>query len=107
LAGAQCGRIPDIVQDYLVTVHTNLAGGSSEQFPIVGAFIRQDFIDFSSSLEKAAFEFFKAEARNLRLNDLAEHHKYAKEETMRRLHNTVLISKWKEIETMIQAPPLR
>jgi hypothetical protein len=50
----------NFVQDYLVTVHTNLAGASSEQFPIVGAFIRQDFIDFSSSLKagipKALFD---------------------------------------------------
>jgi hypothetical protein len=95
----------NFVQDYLVTVHTKLAGASSEQFPIVGALIRQDFIDVSNSLEKAAFEFFKGEARDLRLNDLAEHHKYPQAETIKRLEKMALLSRWKEIEAVIKASP--
>src|ERR1035441_8909209 len=66
----------NFVQDYFVTLHTNLSEASSEHFATVGSFIRQDFIDLSSSLEKTAFEFFKTEARELRLSDLTEHHKY-------------------------------
>jgi hypothetical protein len=93
----------NFVQDYLVTVQTNLSAASSEQFPAIGALIRQDFIDLSSSLEKAAFEFFKAEARELRLNDLAKNHKYPLEETTSRLQKTVLLGRWKEVNAMIQS----
>lgn len=91
------------VQDYLVTIHTNLAEASSQQFPRVGCFIRQDFINLSSSLEKKAFEFFKEEARERRLSDLAEHHKYPLEETKSRLQKSILLSRWKEIQALIQS----
>jgi hypothetical protein len=93
----------NFVQDYFVTLHTNLSEVSSEHFATVGSFIRQDFIDLSSQLEKAAFEFFKAEARELRLNDLTEHHKYQHEETISRLQKTVLLGRWKEIQAIIQS----
>ena len=93
----------NFVQDYFVTLHTNLSGVPSEHFAKVGSFVRQDFIDLSSRLEKTAFEFFKREARELRLNDLAEHHKYPREETDGRLQRTVLLSKWKEIRALIQS----
>jgi hypothetical protein len=92
----------NFVQDYLVTVHTNLSNVASECFLQVGALIRQDFIDLSSSLEKATFQFFESEARKLHLGDLAEHHKYALEETKRRLGDTVLLSKWKEIQKIVK-----
>jgi hypothetical protein len=93
----------NFAQDYFVTLHTNLSGVPSAHFAAVGAFVRQDFIDLSSSLEKTAFEFFKAEARELRLNDLTEHHKYPLQETKTRLQNTVLLSRWTEIQGMIQS----
>ena len=91
------------VQDYLATLNTKLSGVPSEHFAAVGSFVRQDFIDISDRLEKAAFEFFKAEARELRLNDLTEHHKYPLEETNRRLQNTVLLGRWKEIQVLVQS----
>jgi hypothetical protein len=93
----------NFAQDYFVTLHTKLSEVPSEHFPAVGSFARQDFIDLSSGLEKTAFEFFKAEARELRLNDLTEHHKYPLEETKKRLQNTVLLRRWKEIQTLIQS----
>jgi hypothetical protein len=48
-----------------------------------------------------AFEFFLKEARKRRLNDLDEWHKYPLSETQSRLRDTVLLSKWSEIETFI------
>ena len=92
----------NFIQDYFVTLSTNLSQASSERFPIVGAFIRQDFIDLSSSLEKKAVQFFETEGRKRRLNDLKEHHKYPLEETTSRLHKTVLLAKWQDVEKLIQ-----
>ncbi len=94
----------NFVQDYFVTLHAKLSDLPSIRFPTVGSFIRQDFIDLSSILEKTAFEFFKAEARELRLNDLTEHHKYAPEETSRRFRNTILIGNGAAVQALIQQP---
>lgn len=80
----------NLVQDYLVTLHSHLEGVPSESYPALGALIRQDFIDLSSSLEKAAFSFFQKEIRTLSPGNLDEWHKYQKEETIRRLEATVL-----------------
>jgi len=89
------------VQDYLVTVHINLSGCAPHDFPTVGALIRQDFIDLSSKLERAAFEFFTKEARNLRLSNLNEWHKYPLQTTQSRLKDTVLLSKWADIKASL------
>lgn len=80
----------NLVQDYLVTLHSHLEGVPSERFPALGALIRQDFIDLSSSLEKAAFKFFQRDIRTLSPGNLDEWHKYQKEETIRRIEATVL-----------------
>lgn len=93
----------NFAQDYFVTLHTNLSEVPSSLFAAVGSFIRQDFIDLSSRLEKTAFEFFKEEARELRLNDLSEHHKYLVQETKKRLQNTVLLNRWTEVQAMINS----
>ena len=97
----------NFVQDYLVTVHTNLSPFTSECFAKVGSFIRQDFIDLSSKLEKLAFEFFKREALDLRLNDLTEHYKYPLKETQARLSKTVLCARGTELDAILQSglPP--
>ncbi len=92
----------NFVQDYFVTLHTSLSEVSSERFPMVGALIRQDFIDLSSSLEQKAFQFFEVEARKRRLDDLKEHHKYPLEETTNRLHKTMLLARWPDVQKIIQ-----
>lgn len=83
-------REMSLVQDYLVTLHIHLAGIPSEKFPELGELIRQDFIDFSASLEKTAFEFFQHEIRTMRLDGPTKWHKYERRETERRLKNTAL-----------------
>jgi hypothetical protein len=90
-----------LAQDYFVTIHANLSGSAPDAFPTVGALVRQDFIDLSSKLEKAAFEFFTKEARNLCLSDLNDWHKYPREVTESRLQDTVLLSKWAEIKASL------
>ena len=91
----------NFVQDYFVTLNTHLSEAPSERFAAEGSFIRQDFIDLSSALEIKAFEYFKAEARELRLNNLTEHHKYPLAETKRRLQKTVLLARLAEIKSII------
>jgi len=52
-------------------------------------------------LEKVAFEFFTKEARNLRLSDLNDWHKYPLQATQSRLQDTVLLSKWAGIKASL------
>jgi len=79
------------VQDYFVTLHIHISGVSSERFPAMGSFLRQDFIDMSSNLEKCAFAFFETEAM-----------KYPIEETNRRLGETILIGRLIELKKLTQ-----
>ena len=87
----------NFVQDYLVTLHTKLADVPPQHCATLGIFIRQDFIDLSTELEKTAFKFFESEVQTLRLNDLTDWHKYPREETDKRLQNTALMRRWSEI----------
>jgi hypothetical protein len=91
--------------DYMVTLDTQLSLIPSERFLSIGQFIRQDFIDLSASLERIAFQFFKIDAGKLSLGNLDEHHKYLPEETERRFQSTILISKWKELQALLEALP--
>jgi len=90
------------VQDYLSTLHTNLSDVPSICFPQVGCVLRQDFIDLSSRLENVAFQHFAAEATKRRLSDLTENHKYLREETGRRLQNMNLLTKWDDVQAIVQ-----
>lgn len=83
-------REMSLVQDYLVTLHMHLAGIPSDRYPELGEVVRQDFIDFSASLERKAFDFFKHEIRSMRLDSPTEWHKYERQETERRLKATAL-----------------
>jgi hypothetical protein len=42
----------NFAQDYLVTLHTNLSAVPSDRFALVGALVRQDFIDLSSAVRQ-------------------------------------------------------
>lgn len=93
-------REANLLQDYLVTLYTNLEKVPSEGYLAVGEIIRQDFIDLSGCLEEAAFSFFEKDVRRLRLGKLSEWHKYPLEETRRRLLATHLLTRWEEIRKL-------
>lgn len=95
-------REANFLQDYLVTLHLHLQSVPSQAYPVVGAIIRQDFVDISSSLERAAFAYFEKDARRLVLSNLAEWHKYPREETERRLKNTQLLRRWAEWSPLVR-----
>ena len=86
-------REVSFVQDYLGTLHMHLVDVPSEKYFDLGQLIRQDFIDLSSSLEKAAFSFFETGIHRARLDSLSAWHKYKRSVTERRLTNTALIQK--------------
>lgn len=94
----------NFVQDYFTTINQSLAAVPPDDFAKIGSFIRQDFIDLSTKLEKVAFQFFQKEAFKLRLNDLTEHHKYQRQETDRRFRETILIGKWTDVQALFQQP---
>ncbi|MGA4495289.1 hypothetical protein [Vreelandella venusta] len=95
-------REANFLQDYLVTLHLHLQPVASENYLSVGCIIRQDFIDISASLERAAFRFFEKDARRLKLSSLDEWHKYPREQTEKRLNDTQLLQRWSEWSPLAQ-----
>ncbi len=90
-------REVNFVQDYLVTLHENLANVPSERYLSVGQIIRQDFIELSSALEKAAYDYFENQIRKRKLGRLSDWHKYPREDTESRLAGTSLLSNWDSV----------
>jgi hypothetical protein len=83
-------REVSLVQDYLVTLHIHLTSVPSASYPLLARIVRQDFIDLSSSLEKAVFGFFEHGIHRARPDSLSSWHKYKPEVTKRRLNSTLL-----------------
>lgn len=90
-------------QDYLVNLHEFLKKIDSEKYFKVGALIRDDFISISSSIEKLAFDYFSKDLGTFRLNDLRQYHKYDKNETMRRLESTDFMTRFREIQELMNS----
>jgi hypothetical protein len=95
-------REVNYVQDYLVTLHTNLASVPSDKHLSVGRVIRQDFIALSSALEKASYDYFENEISKRKLSNLCEWHKYTRQETESRLSGTALISDWESVKNALE-----
>lgn len=85
-------REVNFVQDYLITLHTNLENVPSERYLAVGKIIRLDFLELSSTLEKASYDFFENQIKKRKLGRLSDWHKYPKEHTESRLARTALVS---------------
>lgn len=93
----------NFVQDYFVNLYEFLRDVQPDKFPEIGQIIRQDFIDFSSSLEKLAFDFFAKDLTKIRLNDLSQWHKYPLKTTQKRLNETAFLKNRDEILKIINA----
>ncbi len=94
-------REVNFVQDYLVTLHTNLSSAQSDKYLSVGQVIRQDFVDLSLTLEKASYDYFENEISKRKLSKLSEWHKYPRQNTESRLSNMLLISDWKKVQEVL------
>lgn len=95
-------REVNLVQDYLVNLHQALKPVAPERYLRLGSVLRDDFIDFSQSLERLAFDFFATDLERFRLNDLREHHKYEPQVTLDRLAKTALRSRSQELTRIAQ-----
>lgn len=91
----------NFAQDYLITLHTHLASAPSENYLAIGQVIRMDFINLSSSLEKAAYDYFENEIAKRKLNKLSDWHKYPRQSTESRLKSTALLSNWEGVQQAI------
>lgn len=80
------------VQDYLVTLHMHLVDLPSEKYFDLAQLIRQDFINLSSNLEKAAFTFFEKDIHRAKPDSLSDWHKYKRSVTEKRLSDTELLT---------------
>jgi hypothetical protein len=91
----------NFIQDYFINLYEFLRDVKPDKFPEIGRIIRQDFLDFSSSLEKLAFSFFAKDLTKMKLNDLNEWHKYPVKITQKRLKETAFLKKADEILKII------
>lgn len=92
-----------LLQDYQTNLDRQLASVKDEDLRHAGTIVRQDFIDFSSSIEKLAFKFFAKDLLKLRLSDINVWHKYPKKETLKRLNATVLFTKKDQLQELTNA----
>jgi hypothetical protein len=92
----------NLLQDYIVNLNELLRGAPSADYPRVGQILRQDFVDFSASIERLAHRFFAEDLKKLRLSDVEEWHKYPLEETHARLDATSLLTRRRELRGMLR-----
>lgn len=92
-----------LLQDYIVNLDMLLTENEVDTiyYPVIGSILRNDFIDFSSRLEKLAFTYFQGDLLRLKMNNLDDWHKYPLEETTRRLEETDLWKKREQIQKQI------
>ena len=75
-----------------------MASVPSDNYLSVGQIIRQDFVELSSALEKASYDYFENEITKRKLSDLSEWHKYPRQTTESRLSSMVLLSNWEGVQ---------
>jgi hypothetical protein len=89
-----------LLQDYFVNLDILVNDLEEEKIIELGLIIKQDFIHFAMNIENLAFDFFRKDIYNLKINKNKEWHKYEKTESRKRLQNTLLFSKKNEIEKL-------
>jgi len=89
-----------LFQDYLINLKEFLRQVPAENYPKVGQVVRLDFVHFSESVEKLAFNFFTNDLENLRIGDLPKWHKYPLKETEKRLQNTNFVKRNGELRAL-------
>lgn len=95
-------REANYLQDYILTLHENTRSMPSNRFPELGLILRQDFVDLSSSLERATHSFFRSDIRSLTLRDPGLWHKYPIEQTEERLRSTRFTLEWEKIDELLR-----
>lgn len=93
----------NLLQDYLVNLRKYRVNATDAQMVAIGQIVRQDFVDFSSSIEIKAFQYISKDLKKLIFNDLSEHHKYSLKETLERLDKTALMRNANQLTAIIQA----
>ncbi|HRF76261.1 MAG TPA: hypothetical protein PLJ00_15910 [Chitinophagales bacterium] len=83
-------RYMNYIQDYLESLSSNIRDIEEKSFPLVGVLIKQDFINLALELEKEAFKFFEKDIYNINLKMKKGHHKFPREETVKKFKNTQL-----------------
>ena len=85
------------VQDYIQNVYMLLKKKSENLYPEIATLLKGNFITIASSLEKETVKFFDKDLLRMRIDTRNHHHKYKKDETIKRLEGTSLFKNWEEI----------
>lgn len=88
-----------LFQDYLGNVQLKLREIGKDKTFELGCIIREDFIDFSSRIERLAFHYFASIGRLEKLKPPANP-QYSDAERQARLEQTALVRRYGEIETL-------
>jgi hypothetical protein len=91
----------NLFQDYIVNLFDKIKNLDDNKLKIIGNVVKYDFIEFSGHLERIAYRLFEKDLYKLKLSDLKKWHKYEKSEIIKRLQNTELLKKEKEINRII------
>lgn len=91
-----------LFQDYTINLTQYLDTIDDKNTPIVGSIIRQDFIDFSMSINKLAYKYFYTDLEKLSLEKNSEWHKYQPVETRKRLFETQLFKRSDQLSKLIK-----
>jgi hypothetical protein len=94
----------NLLQDYLVNLNEFLRQVPAQNYQRVGQVIRLDFIHFSESIERLAFEFFINDLEKLRISPLPKWHKYPLKETEKRIQDTDFYKHRNELQALVRAP---
>ena len=85
------------VQDHIGSVDVSLKDKNDNIYPKIAALLKSDFIKIASSLESETIKFFNKDILEMKINTQQQHHKYERNETMKRLKETSLLKNWEEI----------
>jgi len=96
-------REANLYRDYLVNLHVALKNVPPGKYFAIGCMLRDDFLDFSTRLEKAIFRFFNNSADSFTIRCKSPGI-YPEKGAMRRLKDTQLLKRWDEIRLMADKP---
>ncbi len=93
----------NLLQDYVVNLNEFLRRVPTENYPRVGQIVSLDFIHFSESVEKLAFDFFTNDLEKLRMSRLPKWHKYPLAKAEKRIQGTEFFKRRNELQSLVNA----
>src|SRR5690606_33117917 len=89
------------IQDYIATIKIAVEDINSKNLPLVGMYVRNDFVDFAATLENASMDFFKMDIIKLSLVPKKRFKNFSNEERQKRFQKSAYFQNYDEIIKVI------